>query len=312
MDSSSDEFLKAFRRATNELMLCPNRVWAVAGEDLPKLLPRLGANDKNHADTHKHELCTFDFCEYSRRDFTAIQQRHECDERRCARIRYRFPRKLLAKAASSGRSTVWNLTGDALLEPPRPYMAISHVWSDGTGTGAWKDEEVNRCLYLFFRDIAEQFQCEGIWWDTLCIPREKAARTEAIRRIQSNYQNARITLVHDLFLRNWEWDPKTACFAILMSPWFSRGWTALELAKSPKVKVIFKGRCGPVIKDLDEEILASEGEENNRKDEDEARRRASQIIRNLRKEISSLNELLTVLGPRYNLGRKIYPSFLHY
>ena len=107
--------------------------------------------------------------------------------------------------------------------------------------------------------------------------------------------------MYDLFLQNWEWDPKTVYFAILISPWFIRGWTALELAKSPKVKVIFKGCPGPVIKDLDEEILAKEDEhEEYEEDGDErCRKRASRIIRNLRKEIKSLNDLLTVLGPRY-------------
>ncbi|GIC89449.1 ankyrin repeat domain-containing protein [Aspergillus udagawae] len=180
-----------------------------------------------------------------------------------------------------------------MLEPPRPYMAVSHVWSDGTGTGAWRDGEVNECLYLYFRAIAEHFQCEGIWWDALCIPRAKAARNKAIQKIQTNYQDARITLVHDCFLRNWDWDPETACFGILMSPWFSRGWTALELAKSRKVKVIFKGRYGPVIKDLDEEILAKADEINV------PRIKASRMIRNLRKEFTSLNDLLTVLRPRF-------------
>jgi hypothetical protein len=109
----------------------------------------------------------------------------------------------------------------------------------------------------FFRGIAELFQCKGIWWDTICIPNEKAARSKAINKIQSNYENARITLVHDCYLRNWTWDdPETACFAIIMSPWFSRGWTSLELAKSRKVKVLFKGTYSPLIKDLDEDILA--------------------------------------------------------
>ncbi|KAF4246792.1 hypothetical protein CNMCM8980_008184 [Aspergillus fumigatiaffinis] len=172
-------------------------------------------------------------------------------------------------------------------------MAISHVWSDGTGAGAWRDGEVNECLYLYFRGIAEHFQCEGIWWDALCIPRTKAARNKAIQKIQTNYQDARVTLVHDCFLRNWDWDPETACFGILMSPWFSRGWTALELAKSRKVKVIFKGRYGPVIKDLDEEILAKADETNV------PRIKASRMIRNLRKKFTSLNELLTVLRPRF-------------
>lgn len=268
---------------------------SVAREDLPKLMPDGNSildRDKSEK-RENHELCTFDFCEYSQRDFTAVEQRHECKKKKCFQLQDLFSREMLAIAANGGKSTVWSLDGHYMIEPPRPYMAISHVWSDGTGTGAWRDGEVNECLYSFFQGIAKQFQCDGIWWDTLCIPKEKAARTEAIQKIQSNYENARITLVHDCFLRNWEWDQKTACFAILMSPWFSRGWTALELAKSRKVKVIFKGPYGLLIKDLDEQILAKKGEN------DSPHGKASQIIRNLRQGITTLNSLLTVLGPRY-------------
>jgi hypothetical protein len=220
MSSDSEELLKAFQRATTEFKLCPNRVWAVAGEDLPNLLPSFILKHQEQ-ESYDHELCTFDFCEYSQRDFTAVQQRHECKGAGCLPLCGSFSRRILEKAACSGKSTVWNLAGNAMLEPPRPYMAISHVWSDGTGTGAWRDGEVNECLYLYFRGIAEHFQCEGIWWDALCIPRAKAARNKAIQKIQTNYQDARIALVHDCFLRNWDWDPETACFGILMSPWFS-------------------------------------------------------------------------------------------
>ena len=302
MDLDREELLEAFERATSEFKFCPNRVWSIGGEELPNLLPNSKSmpcslsrreGQEGYGEQNNHELCTFDFCEYSQRDFTAIQQRHECKEASCMLLRGRFPREILNEAASHGKSTVWKLAGDTMLEASLPYMAVSHVWSDGTGAGAWRDGAVNKCLYNFFRGIAEQFQCEGIWWDTICIPRDKATRSKAIQSIQSNYQDARITLVHDCFLRNWEWNPETACFAILMSPWFSRGWTALELAKSRKVKVIFKGRCGLVIKDLDEEILAKENDPNS------PRKEASRIIRNLRKKLTSLNDLLTALGPRH-------------
>ncbi|KAH8748283.1 hypothetical protein F5883DRAFT_436614, partial [Diaporthe sp. PMI_573] len=286
---ASPKLLQDFERATKEFKLCPNRVWAVAKEKLPKLMPDCGSIPGHE----EHELCTFDFCEYSQRDFTAVKQRHECEEEKCGRLQHLFSRDTLKAATTNGKSTVWCLDGKSMIEPPQPYMAISHVWSDGTGIGAWPDGEVNECLYSFFQVIARQFQCEGIWWDTLCIPKEKEARIRALRNIPSNYQDARITLVHDDFLRKWEWDEKTACFAILMSPWFSRGWTAVELAMSRKVKVIFKGSCGPLIKDLDEQILAKDG------DPDVRRKEASNIIRSLRDGITNLNKLLTVLGARH-------------
>ncbi|KAI7968558.1 hypothetical protein EIK77_006577 [Talaromyces pinophilus] len=109
--------------------------------------------------------------------------------------------------------------------------------------------------------------------------------------MEHNYEGARITLVHDCYIRSWKWvDAETACLAIILSPWFSRGWTALELARSTRVKVIFNGN---VIKDLDEDILS-------KSDNDSACHRfATEAIRGLRrKRVENLNDLLTVLGPR--------------
>lgn len=298
MFSDNRELLDLFDEAVTKLNLCPNRVWAVAGKNLSRLVPRFKQptstpNPSLEAENDSHELCTFEFCEYSQRNFTAVQQRHECgDSGACALTFGRFSRDILENVAENDQSTVWNLAGSGMLEHPRPYMAISHVWSDGTGIGAWKDGQVNECLYKYFRDIAKQLDCEGIWWDTVCIPSGKTARDKAIRKIHINYQDSRVTLVHDCFLRNWEWDPETACFGILMSPWFSRGWTALELANSRKVKVIFKGPFGPVIKDLDQEILADKNGPNS------PRKEASKIIRHLRDKIKTPNHLLTVLSPR--------------
>src|SRR5947208_1978534 len=131
---ASQDILEAFDTATKHF-ICPNRVWAVAKKDLPKLIP----DDKTIRgpdNQDKHEQCTFDFCEQSRRDFTAVEQRHECKEKECVRLQWLFSRDTLKDAAETGKSTVWRLDGRSTLNSSLPYMAISHVWSDGTGTGA--------------------------------------------------------------------------------------------------------------------------------------------------------------------------------
>jgi ankyrin repeat protein len=111
--------------------------------------------------------------------------------------------------------------------------------------------------------------------------------------MQRNYEDARITLVHDVFLRNWEWiNAEIACFAITISPWFSRGWTALELARSRKVKIVFKGG---IIKDLDEDILEKPGSGASPRHQI-----VSQVIKGLRnRSIAEVDQLLRVLGPRH-------------
>ncbi|GAB1314484.1 hypothetical protein MFIFM68171_04694 [Madurella fahalii] len=293
------EVWEALRKATEDFGLCPNRVWGVVRLhwQREKILPQLMNQRLNEpVQGHQgHDTCSIDFCEHSQRDFTGVTQRHErqdCAANPCSPIRHWFPMYLLEKATRSGRLAAWTLDGRSIIEPQQPFMAISHVWSDGTGTGAWRQGEVNQCLYDYFRTIAERFQCEGIWWDTICIPKDKAARSKAISRMHLNYEDAQITLVHDCFLRRWEWfDAETACFAIVMSPWFSRGWTALELARSRKVKVVF---AGSVIKDLDEDILARHGTACS-----DRHLVASELIANLRRgKITSIDSLLQALSSR--------------
>lgn len=294
MDRLDEETFTILMKA-RELNICHNRLWAAAGPNLARIWPNssLIVRSNSLGDHNDHIQCTIKGCVYSDRNFTRVRQRHECGGSHCLRLKTLFSRSELEDAVLSEVCTAWDLRGRRLLKQPFPYIAISHVWSDGTGTGDWADGSVNECLYDFFVDIASRLECDGIWWDTLCIPSGKAARNKATNNIKTAYENARITLVHDLFLRNWQWNPETACFAILMSPWFSRGWTALELLKSRKVMVIFKGKKGPVIKDLDEEILAQENEP------DGPRKEASMIIRRLRRKISTLDDLLRVLKPRH-------------
>ena len=320
-----DEIMKAVEMAMENFGFCPNRIWAAVRnlrgreQNLPNLFPTHGGGlgrmfpdegDKgNHENDRKdgHSRCNFDFCQQSQANFTSVEQRHEspsCEQLRrnklrgCDPLKDLFSRDILDKAVekgAQGEPTAWQLNGRRIIESNQKFMAISHVWSDGTGTGAWDGFRVNRCLYHFFRKIAREFGCEGIWWDTICIPNNKTLRAKALTNMHHNYEKAEITIVHDCFLRNLEWvDAETACLAIVMSPWFSRGWTALELAKSRKekgtVKVTFKG---PVFKDLDD-IIATSANSSRR------HQIASQAIFKLRNEsIDTIDDLLTVLGSRH-------------
>ncbi|KAF3185554.1 hypothetical protein TWF788_004376 [Orbilia oligospora] len=283
-------------RIAREFHFCPNRIWQVVKDleenamvKILEFLVRLRRKKESIGSQVGHEICGFEFCEKARIDFTGVVQRHVCDDKDCEQ--YDFDMSLLDEAVEEGELTAWELDCSKPIERPTPYMAVSHVWSDGTGSGPWASGKVNKCLYDFFADIAARFQCDGIWWDTISIPTGKTTRGKAIATMHRNYESARITLVHDAFLREWEWvDAETACFAISMSPWFSRGWTALELVKSPKVKIIFRHN---VIKDLDQDILSKVNPSIPE------HRILSEKIKNLRGgAIASIDQLLGVLRAR--------------
>ncbi|KAL2760168.1 hypothetical protein ACRALDRAFT_2095344, partial [Sodiomyces alcalophilus JCM 7366] len=295
---ASMEPLDAIEYASTACHICPNRVWEIGSRfddwetQLPRLLLQYGEYIGRAIDAQDHMACTVEFCERSALNFTNVVQRHEplyCVEP-CYRLQGLFDERLLVKELSftERRPTAWALDGLSIVSPSQPFMAISHVWSDGTGMGGWPAGEVNACLFRYFEQIARSFQCEGIWWDAVCLPSAKDARSAAVNNMDINYQYAAVTLVHDCFLRRLPWieDPDAACFALIMSPWFSRGWTALELAKSPCVKIVF---ADDMIVDLDADILDVVKDGNP----------AAKSIRALRRPIEQLDDLLDVLGSRH-------------
>lgn len=46
------------------------------------------------------------------------------------------------------------------------YVAVSHVWSDGTGIGLKEPGHVNKCRLYFF---SRYMECDVAWWDAICI-----------------------------------------------------------------------------------------------------------------------------------------------
>lgn len=167
------DHLSAFERATDVYQFCPNRVWTVAqslpgGEQsLPILFPQEDEkvtqvfdllNRNREYDPEYHGDCTYKRCEISQLNFTAIPQRHEYKSCKgfCTPTYMKFPRSRLDVAARQGLSTAWHLNGRAVISNHHKFMAVSHVWSDGTGTGDLGDNQVNSCLYGFLASIARQ------------------------------------------------------------------------------------------------------------------------------------------------------------
>ncbi|KAI5786962.1 hypothetical protein DFH27DRAFT_223855 [Peziza echinospora] len=293
------------------LGMCPQRIWALVQNtpdrevsmltlvpDAP-VPPDLWAQP-GHAD------CLPDYCAHQHLDFTGVDQLHVCGLEARSGCRKTetgitdgmFPHAALAAAVERQMRdggfvpTAWTLDGRGIVGEGRPFMAVSHVWSDGTGTGTGARGIVNECVYGNFADIARSLGCEGVWWDATCLPAEKKARIHAINNMHSNYARAAVTLVHDRSISTMRWiTAAEASFALVMSPWFTRGWTALELAVSrpEAVHVLFADRLATL-----EEILAREGEVTHA-----YHHVASDLIRRVMGKVTTLNHLLSALGPRY-------------
>jgi hypothetical protein len=84
----SIDLIKAFERREYQ-GLCPNRIWNAwqackahpeqedRRSELLTFLEELGTTLKDALKHEDHSACNFDFCEFSNRNFTAVQQYHE-------------------------------------------------------------------------------------------------------------------------------------------------------------------------------------------------------------------------------------------
>lgn len=259
--------------------ICPWRLenasrLSLRGEvDLPPIVQMVRQKEhlKIALGNEKHGECTAHFCKISKLESTGVQQLHMCRGALCGEIE--FSQGQLVHALNTGAPTIWSsgrnyrATGHtSLIDSEKiqesPYVAISHVWSDGTGVGLKTPGIVNSCLFDYFADISERLGCKGIWWDTISIPEDSDARKKAILRMNSEYENAAFTVIHDSTLANFEWrEDGSPCVALFLSDWFNRGWTAVEFCISRHVKILFKDPSSPngppLIKDLDKDVLPS-------------------------------------------------------
>ncbi|GLA42806.1 hypothetical protein AnigIFM63309_011539 [Aspergillus niger] len=291
-------------RHIDNLGLCSCRFWNLVDvaerkqNDLPDLIRSLQDTDRRKALEHQEEHvgCAPNRCQTAHMDSTRVHQMHKCSlsGNDCKQAKY--PVQELIARVELGEGTAWSRDKKELSAVDASYIAISHVWSDGTGVGMSDQGQVNSCLFEYFARIAERLNCEGIWWDALSLPLEPRTRSRAINQMHKNYADAEYTVIHDSYLLNIKADDtETACLAIVLSPWFTRGWTALELRMATRVKVLFKGENEqtPAIMDLDE-ILAPHPDVVSR-----AHWLASRVIRRLRTQaIEFVDDILAVLGPR--------------
>lgn len=262
--------------------VCQSRLWMLAEAtewgmcSLPSLLDILGRFQLSERHQTTHQACNPQTCLLSDVNATRIDQLHMCPTGHCEEIVCNGSKlnELENDKVSGGWS--WNSQTMSkslsvlplLRKTPKfvkitnstTYVAISHVWSDGTGVGLKKPGHINKCLFDFFSGHAVKLGCDVIWWDTICVPTDREQRQNALRRMHHNFSEAKYTLIHDSELVNFVWkNDGSPCIALALSTWFTRGWTALELYASNSVKILFADEDdNPVIKDLDDEVLADE------------------------------------------------------
>jgi hypothetical protein len=131
------------------------------------------------------------------------------------------------------------------LEAKMPYVAISHVWSDGLGN--LQRNSLPECQFNRIRDLSRSSglitpEIELIWIDTLCIPPDSAdsdnAQRAALQRMREVYEGATAVLVLDSWLASChilDLSPSEVLMRIFHSNWNRRLWTYQEGALAKKL-----------------------------------------------------------------------------
>lgn len=299
-----------------KLQICPKRLWNLARtshrgpNDIPALLLAIDKSDNPRRFRHKkHYVCSPEHCPLENENSTRKPQIHVCEHKNCRVLKFpvrEFDNMLLKHAKSLKKhpgAIVWPLkipdsekeTMSPIFASENTYAAISHVWSDGTGVGIGNPGEVNSCIYRRFASKAAELGCNGIWWDAICVPENRELKRNAMNNMHLTYQYARHTIVHDKYLTKFPWtDDAAPGIALVLSPWFTRGWTALELAMSREVSVLYKHPSdgqGLVLKRLHGTIIPDGATSLEQ-------RIVARLIQRIRDPRPSLFDLLKVLSCR--------------
>ena len=138
-----------------------------------------------------------------------------------------------------------------------PYVAISHVWSDGLGNP--RENSLPECQLRALQQRVVEANSKGqgyFWMDTLCVPRQPPeARKMAIGQMGDIYQQAETVLVLDAELAGStkECDVEEILMRITRSRWLTRLWTFQEAVKAKRL--VFQFLEGPIDVNCFEDII---------------------------------------------------------
>lgn len=215
-------------------LLC--RYQAQFGDEHPRCIPVTRSQCKGNSPEECERFLT---CQPEEQHFAHDKY---CDVQKCRQIQwdevsYRnspSPRAVLVKPTPKDQQ--YRLT---YCRAGSGTLAVSHVWSHGQG--GRPEDGINSCLHRRYSTLATLYCCESYWIDTACIPEDSILRTEAIKKINTVFQDSKITLICDkdlmaIDIPNAEdlqrWEIIISTF--LVCDWNIRAWTLLEAVKGKR------------------------------------------------------------------------------
>lgn len=128
-----------------------------------------------------------------------------------------------------------------------PYVAISHVWVDGSGSTT--EVGLPLCQVWSLSVLMSGVLPPGAFWiDALCVPKDPSTRKSALKMMGKAYRDAEFVLVRDNTIRSCSSRAplEEILLHILMSPWMRRLWTLQEALLSKKLVFQFSDSLLPI------------------------------------------------------------------
>lgn len=241
---------------------CP--VWLRRFKDEGSVIRPLYLSSIHKGPKKRHAKCCFFGCIASQIDKTTYTTKHVRDGCHCETISFDLsdgsehakwiseghtPLLLRERSKSDGVAS-WKLirSQDPETKTPKRYVAISHVWVDGTGNA--RGNALPSCQLHKFQDaVLKLFTDLGtdeqipFWVDTICVPfKDGATKKLALQHMERVYRQAERVLVFDSALMQVSLDASAReCLTrIEICSWNERLWTIQEAAFAKVLAFQFK------------------------------------------------------------------------
>ena len=190
---------------------CPARI-----EELKMILPLSGmlyVANLPRLDNKDHRTCTADMCFLAKIKDCDYNTLHDHDGEDCEHVEPDLGQ--LTTILETSTFPVMKCSIDAAqssislepFDPEVPYVAISHVWSDGLGNP--RNNSIPRCQFRRLSDLVREvgirfpaLKTSAFWLDTVCCPVEDGSRIQniALEKMKDTYKNAAAVLILDSYL----------------------------------------------------------------------------------------------------------------
>ncbi|KAK7467678.1 hypothetical protein VKT23_004731 [Stygiomarasmius scandens] len=177
-----------------------------------------------------HEECTTRVCKLHNIDSSTYKNKHVIPACDCAYLKPSTDDVI--ELLQDNRIPIIVPSDDKLLvcgSSQRPYVAISHVWSDGMGSTT--EVGIPKCQIDRLVSLTRQLVPGGAFWmDALCIPDRKDMRKRAIKLMAQTYRDANVVLVIDSGIRSCSISAplEEKLLRVTSSAWMQRLWTLQE------------------------------------------------------------------------------------